>query len=338
MDGLALIAAASAGAAVLLVILGVFWRSQPVAVERLERLTGSVPQAAPQVAAGRPNFAQLLAQSPLLANANRLVERRSWSEQLGRDLARADLTLRPIEYIVLRALAIAGAVALFLLLGLTILPVLANPLVLIGAVALGYLLPRIYVSRRQQARLDAFNSHLADTITLIANALRSGSSLMQAIELVVRETKPPISTEFGRVIREVNLGLTTEQALNNMVRRVRSTDLELMATAIAIQYQVGGNLAEILDTIAYTIRERVRIKGEIRTLTAMQRTSGYVIAFLPVALLVTISLLAPQFIGTMFENPPGLFGLPLGVVMLSIGGIFMLIGFYAIRRIVDIEV
>ena len=93
----------------------------------------------------------------------------------------------------------------------------------------------------------------------------------------MRESRPPISTEFGRVIREVNLGLPFDQALENMVRRVRSDDLELMATAISIQHQVGGNLAEILDSIAYTIRERVRIKGEIRTLTAQQRMSGYVV-------------------------------------------------------------
>ena len=100
----------------------------------------------------------------------------------------------------------------------------------------------------------------------------------------MRESRPPISTEFGRVIREVNLGLPFEQALENMVRRVRSDDLELMATAIRIQHQVGGNLAEILDSIAYTIRERVRIKGEIRTLTAQQRLSGYVVAGLPIGL------------------------------------------------------
>ena len=338
MDGLAILAAASAGAAVLLVVIGIFWRTRPVAVERLERLTGSAPQPSAAVSAGRPSLAELVAQSPLLVNANRLVERGAWTEQLGRDLARADLTLRPIEYIAIRVASIVAAVALFLVLGATVFPILSNPLALLVAVVLGYVLPRLYVGRRQQARLNAFNSHLADTITLIANALRSGSSLLQAIELVVRETDPPISTEFGRVIREVNLGLSTEQALNNMVRRVRSTDLELMSTAIAIQYQVGGNLAEILDTISYTIRERVRIKGEIRTLTAMQRLSGYVIAALPIALAVVLTLVAPSFFGVMFEQPPAVLGLPLGVVLLGIGGVLMLIGFYLIRRIVDIEV
>jgi tight adherence protein B len=337
VDPVALVAAVTAGLAVLLLIVGTLGGSRPVAVERLERFTGTTPKPAPTATSERPSISQLVAQSPLLVNANRLVERRAWTDQLARDLARADLTLRPLEYVVLRAGAIVGMLALFLVVGLAVLPTLASPLALIAAALLGYLLPRIYVGRRQQRRLRSFNDNLADTITLIANALRSGSSFLQAIELVVRETEPPISTEFNRVIREVNLGLNTEQALNNMVRRVRSSDLELMATAIAIQYQVGGNLAEILDTISYTIRERVRIKGEIRALTAMQRLSGYVVGILPIALLAVIFVLAPDFIRAMFGPPPVL-GVPLGVIMLAIGGVFMAVGFYFIRRIVDIEV
>ena len=179
---------------------------------------------------------------------------------------------------------------------------------------------------------------LPDTITLIANALRAGSSFLQAIELVVRESRPPISTEFGRVIREVNLGLPFEQAMENMVRRVKSDDLELMATAISIQHTVGGNLAEILDSIAFTIRERVRIKGEIRTLTAQQRLSGYVVGFLPIGLAGFLFVAAPGFMEPMFKNPPGILGLPAGVIILAFGGFMMFIGFMIIRRIVDIEV
>src|SRR4029079_16417973 len=128
-----------------------------------------------------------------------------------------------------------------------------------------------------------FNKQLPDTITLIANALRAGYSFLQAIELVVREARPPISLEFSRVIREVNLGLPFETALENMVRRVKSDDLELMATAISIQHTVGGHLAEIPDATPVPIRERIRIKGEIRPLTAQQRLSGYVVGFLPMA-------------------------------------------------------
>ena len=154
----------------------------------------------------------------------------------------------------------------------------------------------------------------------------------------MRESRPPISTEFARVIREVNLGLPFEQALENMVRRVKSEDLELMATAITIQHQVGGNLAEILDSIAFTIRERIRIKGEIRTLTAQQRMSGYVVGFLPIGLAGFLFIAAPAFIEPMFDNRASLLGLPAGVIILAIGGFMMFIGFMFIRKIVDIEV
>jgi len=119
---------------------------------------------------------------------------------------------------------------------------------------------------------------------------------------------------------------------------VRSDDLELMATAISIQHTVGGNLAEILDSIAFTIRERVRIKGEIRTLTAQQRLSGYVVGFLPIALAGFLFVAAPGFMDPMFKNPPAVMGLPAGVVILAVGGFMMFVGFMFIRRIVDIEV
>jgi len=126
--------------------------------------------------------------------------------------------------------------------------------------------------------------------------------------------------------------------MENMVRRVRSDDLELMATAITIQHQVGGNLAEILDSIAFTIRERVRIKGEINTLTAQQRMSGYVVGFLPIGLVAFLFIAAPKFMDPMFDNRVSLIGLPGGVIVLAIGGFMMFVGFMLIRRIVDIEV
>src|SRR5688572_6319544 len=123
-----------------------------------------------------------------------------------------------------------------------------------------------------------------------------------------------------------------------MVRRVRSDDLVLMATAIAIQHQVGGNLAEILDSIAFTIRERIRIQGEIRTLTAQQRLSGYVVGALPFFLALFIFLAAPTFFEPMFLAPPAVMGIPLGVILFGIAVMAMGAGFYFIRKIVDIEV
>jgi tight adherence protein B len=266
------------------------------------------------------------------------VEKRDWGANLARELARADLALKPSEFLAIRAGALFGIPAVVYLLGATILPSVGNPLAYVLAAVAGFWLPSFWLNRRKNSRLKAFNARLADTIVLIANSLRAGSSFLQSIEMVVRESQPPISTEFNRVVREVNLGLPFEQALNNLVRRVRSDDLELMTTAINIQHQVGGNLAEILDSIAFTIRERVRIKGEIRTLTAQGRMSGYVVGFLPIGLLAIISAIAPQFVGPMFEKPPEAFGLPLGVCLLAMGGIMMGIGFLFIRRIVNIEV
>jgi tight adherence protein B len=268
---------------------------------------------------------------------DRVIERRDWGANMARELARADLQLRPSEFVALRLSAIIGAPLVTLVLGKTLLPGLDNPIALLAAVLLGWWVPRYWVNRRKAKRLQAFNDRLADTIMLIANSLRAGASFLQAIEMVVRETQPPISTEFNRVIREVNLGLPFEQALANMVRRVRSDDLELMTTAITIQHQVGGNLAEILDSIAFTIRERVRILGEIRVLTAQQRLSGYVVAGLPILLMLALSVIAPNFMSPMF-GPPEVLGIPVGVIMLALGGIMMFIGFMAIRRIVDIEV
>jgi tight adherence protein B len=288
-------------------------------------------------AAGKGGLADLLQQSTAMAQFNKVVEQRDFGANLSREIARADLKLKVSEFLGIWAGSTIGVPILFVVLSLG-LPAMRNPLALLVGALVGFLLPRFWLGRRKGSRLRAFDKQLPDTITLIANALRAGSSFLQAIELVVRESRPPVSTEFGRVIREVNLGLPFEQALENMVRRVKSDDLELMATAISIQHTVGGNLAEILDSIAYTIRERIRIKGEIRTLTAQQRLSGYVVGFLPMALAGFIFLAAPKFFDPMFFNPPGVLGLPAGVIIMGFGLFMMFIGFMLIRKIVDIEV
>ena len=218
-------------------------------------------------------------------------------------------------------------------------PALGNPIVLLVGALVGFMLPRFWLGRRKSSRLNAFNKQLPDTITLIANALRAGSSFLQAIELVVRESRPPDLDRVRAGHPRGQPGPVVRAALENMVRRVRSDDLELMATAISIQHTVGGNLAEILDSIAFTIRERVRIQGEIRTLTAQQRLSGYVVGFLPIGLAGFLFIAAPSFMEPMFDDRVSAsLGLPAGVIILVIGGIAMFIGFMLIRRIVDIEV
>lgn len=333
-----ILVAAVAALAILLIAVGIATSGRGGGVAaRLERYA-SGQQEPPKVAStGQGPISDMLAQSSAIATLNRAVEQRDFGANISRDLARADLKLKVSEYLFIWAGAIVGIPVFMFIFGFFS-PALQSPIVLLIGAVIGFFLPRFYVRRRQGGRLNKFNKQLPDTITLLANALRAGSSFLQAIELVVRESRPPISTEFSRVIREVNLGLPFEKALENMVRRVESEDLDLMATAISIQYQVGGNLAEILDSIAYTIRERVRIQGEIRTLTAQQRISGYVVAFLPIGLAGFLFLIAPSFMQPMFDPAVNVGGIPTGMILIGVGLTMMFIGFMVIRRIVDIEV
>jgi len=251
------------------------------------------------------------------------VEDKRFATKVARDLARANLKLRVAEYYYIRiGMSLGLGVLLF---------VFRDPVSgLVGFFA-GYMLPRFWIGRKIGGRLKSFNKQLPDTIVLLSNSLRAGSSFLQSIELVSREGAPPMSEEMGRVVREVNLGLGMEEALANLVRRIKSDDLDLMVTAIGIQQQVGGNLAEILDTIAFTIRERVRIKGDINTLTAQGRGSGYLVAFLPIGLGVALNAINPAFMQPLFTET-------IGRILIAVGAVMMTIGFLAIRKITDIKV
>ncbi len=276
-------------------------------------------------------------ESAVVASISRAIEGQDMASRLATDLARADLKMKPAEFLLAWGMSPVFFVFIAFVLGF-IFPGLRNPVALVAVAALGVWFPRYYLRRRQKARLKLFAAQLPDTITLLSNSLRAGSSFLQGMELVTREARPPISEEFERVVREMQLGVALHPALNNLVRRVASEDLELMVTAIQIQSQVGGNLATVLDAIAHTIRERVRIHGEIHTLTAMARYSGYVITLLPVGLGAILFVISPTYIGRMLESPPELLGLPAGVVFMIVGLISMGIGYLFIRRIVDIKV
>ncbi|HEY8239596.1 MAG TPA: type II secretion system F family protein [Candidatus Limnocylindrales bacterium] len=337
MDFGTLTIAAAAAGAIILIALGISMSgSGGVTLERLERYA-SGDKKGDAAGSGSGGVAELIQKSAALAQLNRVVEKRDFGANILRDLGAADLKLKPSEYIAIWAGTTVGVPVVMFFLGFLV-SALQNPVVLLIGLIIGFMAPRFWLNNRKNGRLNQFNKQLPDTVTLIANALRAGSSFLQAIELVVRESRPPISIEFGRVIREVNLGLPFDLALENMVKRVKSEDFELMATAIAIQHQVGGNLAEILDSIAFTIRERIRIKGEIRTLTAQQRLSGYVVGFLPFGLAFFIFLAAPKFFDPMFQGPPDVIGIPLGVILLGVATLMMGAGFMFIRKIVDIEV
>ena len=332
MEPLTLLVTILAASSVLLIFLALAGTSDVSA--RLERYAATPTSELSE--AEKRDLGNLISRSAALGALNRIVERRDWAADMARELARADLQLRPSEFLAIRVGAVIG-----IPLGMVVLSpfvsAFSNPLTWVIGAVVGLFLPRLWLARRKSKRIKAFNGSLSDTITLLANSLRAGSSFLQSVELIVRESRPPISTEFARVIREVNLGLPLEEALANLQRRVRSDDLDLMTTAISIHHTVGGDLAEILDSIAFTIRERVRIKGEIATLTAQQKLSGIVVGLLPLGLMGALSVIAPHFLQPMF-GPPLILGIPAGVIILAFGGLLMVIGFFSIRKIVDIKV
>lgn len=206
------------------------------------------------------------------------------------------------------------------------LDITAALLAFIAGIAAGMILLRLRIQRRQKL----FTNQLGDMLTMVANALRAGFSFLQAFELIAKEMPAPMSTEAQQVINEINLGGTLENALNNMQKRVESDDFELVITSVLIQRQVGGNLAQILDTISETIEERIRMRREVLSLTAQGRLSGMVLAALPPVLAVLISVISPGYMAPLLENEVGKYIIAGCVVM-------ELIGFIIIRRIVDIK-
>ena len=279
--------------------------------------------------------------SALTESVDKAIAGRTFAGKIQRDLAQANLKFTVAEFIGLRIIAaIVGGVIGYVVEAIR---QLGAAIVLVGiGMVIGYMLPAIYLSRTKSRRLRGFNNQLGDTITLLDNSLRSGYSLLQSMEMVSRESPPPVSEEFRRVVQEVGLGVSTQDALNNLLRRVPSDDLDLMITAINIQHEVGGNLAQILDTIGHTIRERVRIKGEIRVLVAQQRISGYVVAALPILLAVVLAFITPEFMAPLFTvgwppfiAEPGQEG---WICMPICAGLLMIVGFIIIQRIVNIEV
>lgn len=262
--------------------------------------------------------------TPVADWLNKKVEKSSWGDSISRDLARADLKLKPGEYItILFGSAIVFAIILFLLSG-----EIAGVL---GAVV-GFFIPRFYVGRQKSKRLRKFNDQLGDMLNLMVNGLRAGYSTMQAMEAVSKELPAPICDEFRRLVQEITLGISMEKALDNLLRRIPSDDLDLCITAINVQREVGGNLAEILDTISYTIRERVRIKGEIRVLTTQVMYSGKFLSILPILVIFALYLLNKEYMLEYLKN--GICGYA------ALGASLLLIfsGYMVMNKIGNIEV
>ncbi len=266
--------------------------------------------------------------TPLTDWLNRRVERSSLGERISQELSRADLKLRPGEFIALIVICIIVSAGVGYVIGQY-----SIVTAVIGGI-IGAFLPRFYVKRQQNKRLIRFNEQLSDMLNLMVNGLRAGYSTMQAMEAVSKELPPPISDEFHRVVQEMQLGITMEKALDNLLKRIPSDDLDLVITAINVQREVGGNLAEILDTISFTIRERVRIKGEIRVLTTQVMYSGKFLSLLPLLLIATLYLLNRDYIMTFFKPE----SVPCGYIALGVAAILIISGYFTMTKLADIEV
>ncbi|MDL1909560.1 secretion system protein [Chloroflexi bacterium CFX6] len=264
---------------------------------------------------------------------NRRVASSSMGDRIARELARADLKLKVAEYYALVVISTVGAGLVAFLLQ----PNIWYISFAIGAV-IGFFLPRFYVRRQQVARIRKFDDQLGDMLNLMVNGLRAGYSIMQAMEAVSRELPSPISDEFRRVVQEMQIGIPMEKALDNLLRRIPSDDLDFVITAINVQREVGGNLSEILDTISFTIRERVRIKGEIRVMTANVRASGGILSLIPIGLALALWFISPEYIGQFFaEN--GIIGQPLcGIMAIAVIVGLIVSGYFVMQKIADIEV
>jgi tight adherence protein B len=261
--------------------------------------------------------------SRLAERMDEAIQRRSFGARIQERLAQASLKLTVIEFLILNLISILVFGALGYL-------VFRNFLFASGMV-IGFFLPRIILRTLRYRRLRRFNEQLGDALNLMVNSLKAGYSVPIAMDTVANDMPPPIAEEFRRVVIETGLGISLENALGNMLRRVHSSDLDLVVTAINVQMEVGGTLADILDTISETIRERVRIQGEIKALTAQGEITGYVIGALPFVLTVILFVINREHMSRLFTTP-------CGWVMTSFAIVIIIIGFIVMRRVVRIEI
>lgn len=262
--------------------------------------------------------------SQMGAQAEKVGIGRKISEKTQIDLICADIPLTGYEFNIGRGIVgiIAGVIGF--LITKSLLLCLFIPLLI-------WVLANVYITSLKIKRLKLFSSQLGDALTLFSNSLRAGFSFLQAVSSVAREMPDPVSKEFTKLLKEMSLGLSVEKALSNLLIRIPLDDLELLIMAILIQKEVGGNLAEIIDSIANTIRERITIQLEIRTLTAQGKMSGLIIGLLPIFLTMVLYLMDPSYISLLFTEP-------IGRIMVAIGLTNMLIGAFLINKIVKIEV
>ncbi len=227
------------------------------------------------------------------------------------------------EFVIMWAVLTIVPMTLLLMLGKSVVSAIAIAII-------GFAIPPMIVSRSKQKRLVLFNKQLGESLVIMSNCMKSGYSFQQAIESTVEEMQAPISVEFGRVVRELNYGVPLQEALGNMKDRVNNEDFNIMVSAVLTSTQIGANLSDMLQTISHTIQDRISMRDEVRVLTAQGRISGIIVGLLPIALMLILMLINPNYIQSFLDEE-------LGRIMLMIGACMELLGFLIIRRIIDIK-
>lgn len=310
---LAIGASAAVFAAVLLIVVGLYQARGGKSRTR-RRLDVLQAYSAPQTDRGVP-----LALSE---------QGSAWAERTRMQLERAGLALKLHEYIALRVLTGLLAFVVVLLLGKT---TLLSVLLGIPVGIAGYMGPAFYLRMRMSQQVRKFNNQLEGMLTMVSGSLRAGFGLQQALDLAAEQLQPPMSTELHRLQRDTRMGASIEKALENLSERVGSYDLEVVITAILIQRSVGSNLSEVLEKVAHTIRDRVRIKGEISTLTAQKRLSGWIIGLMPAAFIVMMLAIDFEYMSPLFTDPVGRL-----LLIMAIG--LDALGILTISRIVSVDI
>jgi len=293
-----------------------FWSLDRISKERIARpLAPAPPRATPRE----------LVERLLRPAAENLSQRRSASGKptLTEDLARAGLNVTPAEYLLIRI----GAVALGALIGLFRFGISLGPVIL-GIV--GFVVPPLVMRFLQRRRQNMFNEQLTGMLQLLSNSLKTGYAIDRALETVATKSQPPVSTEFERVTTEITLGTSVEDALSAMLLRINSPDLEFIVTAILLHTRVGGNLAEVLDTISDTLRDRLQTKRDMSVLTAQSRASATIITGLPILLALGLYVFVPGYFAPMTRTL-------VGYVLLGVAAFLVLIGNVLIQRMTALD-
>ena len=240
------------------------------------------------------------------------------------------------DYLAASGMKLRASEFIYFWVGITYLPTFlilfsgASAVTAIGVAITGFIIPPFLVQRARKKRQTEFNKQLGESLVVMSNCIKAGFTFQQAMESIADDMQPPISTEFAKALREMRFGVSKNDALHQMVERVQNNDLGLLVSAVITSDQVGGNLSEILDIISDTIKDRIRIKQEIRVLSAQGRMSGIVIGLLPVAIIVMLMIMNPVYFMSFFESFIGKF-------MLGVSALMEAIGFMVIRKIVNIK-